>query len=550
MAGVREYDVGAHHPHPAGFPLYILLGKVVQLFGASDFHALQVVSFLAACSLFPLILFLALELRFTFRSALLAASFFVFLPNIWYFGGTIFSDITATAVNLAAVLMLLRGRRGGRAFLIGCALVGAALAVRPHSGFILLPPLLIATWHQRRAPRRIVAGALITAAIAAGSYAGAALASESVAVYIDRVRFFQKWVRDVDTIANPGRTPLSELAFDFFVWPMGAGRLSMIVTALALLALPLAALRRDHGVWVTFATFAPYMLFGSLMLDPLGYRRYATAYVAVYALLAVYTLERLTAPLGRAAAAAHVLAVALLVSRYIAWGYPALEQVRSTIAPTHAAATWLARKAPAGSRVWIDDSMKPWATYYLTGRRLVDVDTPAALPLSGVPANEYFIADGRMYEDGATVFTRPRGRVAEIHPQRHFEASVAPVPLVWRFGQGWSDPEGHLDRNWRWMTARSVALIPARPGRARLTLVLGAPKNVETDVEVRVNGVAIDRYHVADPVKKEWIIENGREWNRLEIASSATINPRKSGRGSDDRDLALQLFDYRWQPLR
>jgi hypothetical protein len=543
MAGVHEYDVGKHHPHPAGFPLYILAAKIVQLAGLSDFRSLQVVGFVAACSLFPILFFVARELGFTFRTSLVAATLFVFLPNIWYFGGTIFSDITGTAVTLAAVLMLLRGCRDGRAFLIGCALVGAALAVRPHNGFILLPPLLFATWSRRREFGRIAAGAGITASIAIASYLGAALASESVAVYIDRLVFFQKWVHDVDSIANPGRTPLRQLALDFFVWPMGAGRLSMIVAGLAAVAVVIGAVRRHRGVLVTLATFAPYMIFGWLMLDPLGFRRYSTAYVAVYALLAAYALEVLAARVPRAAVAAQGLAAALIIVRYVWWAYPAIAEVRSTIAPTHAASTLVRQLVPPGGRVWVDDSMPPWASYYLADREVVMVRNPADLPLRATP-RDYFLTEGVVGTKEGRVFARPRGRVAEIHPQRHFEASVAPLTAVWRFGEGWSDPEGHLAQHWRWMGGRGVVLVPPAPGPARLVLELGPPSETRPEVEVRFNGVLLERFALTGRVRKEWPVTGGTGWTPLEIRVNTTVSPLVTGTGGDPRALGLQLFSH------
>ena len=548
VAGVREFDVERHQPHPAGFPLYILLGNVVQLFGLSDFRSLQVVSFLAACSLFPLVFFLARELRLELRTSYLAALLFVFFPNIWYYGGTVFSDITGTAINLAAVLMLLRGCRDGRAFLAGCALAGCALAVRPHGGFILLPPLVIAAWHQRRAFARILAGAGITAAIAIAAYTGAALASLSVKRYFESVRWFQKWVQQVDSIANPGRTPLTHLADEFLVKPMGAGRLSMVLTALAVMALIFATVRRHAGVWIAFVTFVPYMLVAWLMHDPVGFHRYATAYVAVHALLAAYAVERLTAPLERRAVFVQAIVIAVFIGRYAWWTLPALQEVRSSIAPTHAASTYVQGLVPEGKRVWVDDSMFPWAAYYLSDRDVAKVNTSTEITGRGT---DYFLTEGTLAEPGAVVFRRARGRVAEIHPERHFEASVAPVATIWHFGEGWFDPEGHLTVNWRWMAARSVTVIPALEGPAQLMLKLGKPKGLDSVVEVRVNGRLLERFRMPpQAVTRQWRVEGlGNRASRLEIATTATANPRKLGLGGDSRDLGLQLFDYGWTPV-
>ena len=549
MAGVRDFNVMQHQPHPAGFPVYILLANAVQLFGLSDFRSLQVVTFFAACALFPLLFFISRELGLEFRTSYLAALLFVFLPNVWYFGGTIFSDITGTALNLAAILLLLRGRGDGRLFLAGCAMVGFALGVRPHGGFILLPPLLLATWYQRRAFTRILAGALITAVIAGAAYIGAAYASGSPQRYVDSVRHFQKWVHDVDTIANPGRTPLRTLAVDFFLRPMGANRLSMVVAALSLLAVILTTVQRRWGIVIASITFAPYMVFAWLMHDPVGFRRYSVAYVAVYALLATFTLERLTAGLGRLAPIGHAIAVAVIVGCYAWWTTPALVEVRSSIAPTHAASTYVQKLVPKGQRVWVDDSMGPWGMYYLHDRALVRVGSPAEITGR---SSEYFLTEGMMLEPGARVYRRARARVSEIHPERHFEASVAPLSIIWRFEEGWGDPEGHKELNWRWMGARGLVFIPAAPGKALLTLRLAKPTEIESEAEVRLNGVLLERFRLPkDAVTKQWVVEGLPDTpNRLEITTTRTLNPFKEGISGDARDLGLRLFDYRWQPAR
>ncbi|HYR29483.1 MAG TPA: hypothetical protein VEU30_13515, partial [Thermoanaerobaculia bacterium] len=126
-SGVRDVEVGPyHHPHPPGFPVYIGLAKLVRLVAPSEFAALQTVVFLAACALFPLGFLLARELRFRFSTAVLGPLLFCFLPNVWFYGGTAFSDIPGVALALAAAMMLLRGCRSPRAYLLGALLLGLA----------------------------------------------------------------------------------------------------------------------------------------------------------------------------------------------------------------------------------------------------------------------------------------------------------------------------------------------------------------------------------------------------------------------------------------
>src|SRR5689334_24274888 len=67
--GMRDYNVVQHHPHPPGYPLFILAGRFVKLFVHSDLLALQIVVMLTGAALVPFIVFFAREARFPFATA-------------------------------------------------------------------------------------------------------------------------------------------------------------------------------------------------------------------------------------------------------------------------------------------------------------------------------------------------------------------------------------------------------------------------------------------------------------------------------------------------
>src|ERR1700741_3254974 len=67
-----DYDVAVHQPHPAGFPLFILLGKFARLFTSSDFHALQAVNVLASWFVFPAMYAVARAFRLDFFASVSA----------------------------------------------------------------------------------------------------------------------------------------------------------------------------------------------------------------------------------------------------------------------------------------------------------------------------------------------------------------------------------------------------------------------------------------------------------------------------------------------
>src|ERR1051326_8420178 len=176
--GVRDYDVPAYRPHPPGFPLFIGAAKLLRRIAGSDFHALQWISLIAACSLFPLAYLLARELRFSKATSFLGALLFVFFPTVWFYGGTAFSDIPAIALSLAAALLLLRG-----SWAWGALFLGIAVGVRPQSLLLGCAPFLTFAWSQRKEWKRIAAAIAVVTAIAATSYVGAALSSPSLEAY-------------------------------------------------------------------------------------------------------------------------------------------------------------------------------------------------------------------------------------------------------------------------------------------------------------------------------------------------------------------------------
>ncbi|MBV8518204.1 MAG: hypothetical protein JO197_12470 [Acidobacteria bacterium] len=523
-AALREYDVPLHHPHPPGFPLFVLAAKFVRLFVRDDFHALQSVTFIAACALFPLLFFVARALRFDFATSYAGALLFVFLPDVWFYGGTAFSDITGIAAILTAVGLLLWR---DETFLAGAAMLGVAAAIRPQAMLFGVAPFLLAAWRARQRPGRVVIAGVLAATIVVASYAGAAAASSSFTGYRDSVRGVKTWVRSVDAFTNPARPQLLSLAADFFVHPMGGGRIAWVLVALACIALV------DRRSWLVVAIFAPFAGFAWLMLDHYSIHRYATAYVALHALLAARGAQVV---LRRRAL--QVAAIALIALRYAWWTAPALATARTTPSPTYAGMQWLrAQRVP----IYVHGSLGPFANYFLYDRPVLvlrDLTTlPPAAPPHALAATEGLVVGAR------ATFVRPFGRLYELARQRYFTVSVLPLSNVWQFGDGWYDAEEDPPQMWRWMSARSVTTLPAlRAARGRLTLALAAPKHEQADVEVRFNGVLLERFHCTDiAVPRSWSVPS-RASNTLVLAASPARRM-----GNDRRVLSVQLVGLGWE---
>jgi len=546
-AGVRSFDVAQYHPHPPGFPLFMLAAKIVHLAIHSEFRALQAVTLLGAIFLFPALFMLVRELRFPFVVAAGAAALYAFFPAVWVFGGTAFSDIPSTTLVLFACAFLLRGCRDRRAYLIGALLLGVSVGFRTQNLLFGCAPSLYATWCRIRERdwRGVAAAIAIGAGIVIVSYGGAVYASPNPPRgYLDAMASLRNYVRKVDSFMNPARPPLRDLLADYFVHPMRSGKFDFVIVAFAALGL-IATLRR-FGTIMALLIFLPFQIFAWLMLDPYSISRYGTAYLPLYALLAV--------------AGAHVIAwfhadaaiVALMVARLASWTVPPIRELRSAESPTVAAMRTIVRVHP--KLTFVHGSLGPFCDVYLRGLPVQTFDNEAGFPMNIAFANAPYVAEGIKAASGTRKFYRTRGRLWNIVRHRYFEVSITPMGELWRFGDGWYDDEGEGPSVYRWMGRRSVTKLPPIGPRARLGIDFGIPREIVAiapTLTVTLNGNVIDRVRcTSEQMSKSWDVAARTDGpNELVLSMDHWVNPLQQHLGSDPRDLALQLNSYQWTAI-
>jgi hypothetical protein len=541
---VRAYDVTQHHPHPPGFPLFVLAAKFIHLFVADEFRSVQAVTLLGAAGLFPALFFLARELRFSFSVAACGAALYCFFPAVWIFGGTAFSDVPSTTLVVLACACLLRGAGDGRAYALGAILLAISAGFRSQNLLIGCAPALYATWSLWRAAARpphstILATIAAAALIVLGSYAGAAYASaDPPHGYLATVANLRAYVRNVDSFMNPGREPLRKLFGDFFVHTIRSGRLDYAIDALA--ALGVIVNIRRFGTWMTLAMFVPFQLFAWLMLDPLSVSRYGTAYLPMVALLA--------AAGARVIKWADAVVIAAIVARLFVWTLPAVRTVRSTDAPTAAAMKEMIRgrrSFPADASpapLFVRMSMSPFADYYLASTPNTVVLNENELPLE--PRDAPYVCEGVR---PGRVFARQRDVLWNIVRHRYFAVTLSTLGEIWRFGDGWHDDEGEGTEVFRWMRGRSVATLPNVGPRARLSLEFEIPRPLVAaapTLTVTLNGRVLDRVRcTSEAMTKTWDVDTGAR-NELVLDIDRTIKPP-----GDVRELGLRLDRYSWTAL-
>ena len=446
----RAYDVTQHHPHPPGYPLFIVLGKLARLIVRDDFRALQAVNLVAGALLFPAVFFLARELQLRFETAAIAGVLCAFLPTVWFYGGTAFSDVTSIVIIVFAAALLLRGSPAG-AFLLGCA-----IAIRPQNLLIGLAPM-----------RKRVRDAWLALIPVVLCYGGAAIASGGWSRFADACRYQSAYIMRLDSFRNPRRPPLLSLFERFFVMQYGWNPLSIAISLLVVVSIIFAIRRRDRGLLLNALTFGPFAIAAWLLLDPFSVRRYSIGYLPMFAIFAADGIERIARGRWR------IVIASALVLASIAWTAPALIRVMREDSPPIAALKHLP-----------DDLYVGYAMAPYVNRPYVLVQDEFALPLS--PGKHWLLTEIDHTTPSGLVFSRPHDQLWQLAVRRYFTVALEPMTRFATFGEGWQPPERKDHDEWRWMGARSVMHLPPIRDHAYLRLAFDSPE--PGSVEVRING--------------------------------------------------------------
>jgi len=420
VSAVREYDVTLHHPHPPGFPIFIGAAKVLHALGIEEFRALQAVVILGACFLFPALFAFARELGFDFATSVLGAAIFCFLPNVWLYGGTAFSDVPATTLVFAACALLLRGRSDPRAYVLGAVVLGISAGVRTTNLMIGAIPAVVATVHQARAKRyRDIAMAIVAgAAIVLASYAAAGLASTGIANFFESLRGQSRYVAEVDSWRNPERMKLGEAAVQFFLHPFQYRDILNALTGAAVLSLIAGLVVRRAAPLLTFAIFAPLAIVAWLQFDPMAAGRYSIAYMAAHAVLGADGFR----VLGRRASVQTALSM-IILGLFVFSVQRGVREQLLTIPPPVAALRFAAEHVPPDAPLYVHGSMEPHAVVLLRDRE------PRWFrkreELASAPPDAW-VVDEITYARG-TNFVREKLGSWKVLRRRNFKASVVRV---------------------------------------------------------------------------------------------------------------------------
>ena len=521
--GMRDYDVTKHHPHPPGFPVYIAAAKVLRLVIASDFRSMQALNLIAGFLVFPALFLLARELRLRFETSVIAATLFAFFPNVWFFGGSAFSDVPSIVLVVFAAALLFRGARSRRDYFLGTLLLALAIGIRPQNFLVGLFPGIVAT--LRRPIRDAIAALVLGIVVVGVSYGLAISATGTYDQYMTSVRAHADYISRVDSFRSPARPPLWRIFDRFFLKQYQSGLMSVFTSLFVLVSVFGAIRGRDRGMLANFLTFAPFAVMAWLMLDRYSISRFSIGYAPMFAIFAADGIERA----ARAKPRLMASLAALLIGGFILWALPSFSAVRNEVAPpVRAVDAVLQRLDPKRDRLIVGYSMTPFMEYFAPQFPFIRTLDDRGLPL-GPTERAWLLAEVTKTRPEGMVFSRERGALWNIARRHYFDVFLKPIGTQQAvFASGWSEPFISGMDQMRWMEQHSVTILPPATGETLLRLLVHLPDELlGATLTLSINGrvletIPLDRTEIARDIEVAPAAEG--QANRLEMSVDRTVD--------------------------
>lgn len=460
------FDPMQQQPEPPGYPLYIGIGRLFNLFIRDPFFTLLALSLIAAVAGAWLTAMAASELFGSDWTGAAAAIVLYFSPAMLVFDGLPNAEAVAMALLAAALLAAVRGN----AFWFG-VFAAAAAGARPQLAPAMVVMLLVFGL-KRRGSVAIVA--FLVVLIICFLPLVEAIGVSNLVTYAKTN--YSAMRTSSDAAGLYGR----ELLLRFVAHPWGAKWTSFPLLIAA--AIGFAMTMKRAAPLAAFA--AAHLLFAFRFAD-----RSAGVQPVIPMLLAVALFA--VASLSRWPKAAFGVAVIYAIAGF-SYAWPILDQRRSGPSPPARAMRYARRALPRESVLLYEPSLEAWARFSRFNTAPVrDFDRwtdRRETPL-------FLLADGGSHADHAAVFAWPDSDAyGKITADRYRVVSLIPFPPAARYrpvSGVYAFERTAEGREWRWLAQDAVIALPdlgARVVRVALALPDDAPIDANT---VTINGAAL-----------------------------------------------------------
>lgn len=485
QGALDRYDVGAHLPHPPGYPAYVAAGRAVRFLVGDPLLALQLVGIAAAVLAVAWVYVLARRLGAGPGPAAAAGGLLAVTPAFAFNANVGLSDVLGAAAAVATVLLLVRAWDDPRAMPLAAAVCAAGMAVRPQvaAAALLLGIAVVARAVRAGKWRWIGLAALSGVAVSAVFWAPAVLLTGTQR-FVRATQVAHRWVTEVEVGYRLPQAPLGKIVEYWLARPFG-GRIPAIAMWLLVGWGTWRWVRAGRGrlAAVAAASGFGYLVLAVFTLNFTTSVRYVLPAMPFLLLLAAGSLAGDRRAVKRVGAAMVVLWAIAVTARTLP-----VYRLRLETAPPWAALEWVRAHYRADrTTVVYDEGFAPHAKHLLR-----------AAGFAIVPAREAPACGRSLRPDGDVVYVVERPvpgqevllarswrspKLRRLTRNRYYEAVVLSPPAVGQpcFSPAWRlRPEG----DWSLFGTGTIELPENAPSRS-VTLRAGT-----SDLRVAVAGRA------------------------------------------------------------
>lgn len=262
VLGMKHYDVMLHQPHPPGYFLYVMLGRLFNLFVSDANTALVLLSILFSGFTVTVIYTLGKEV-FDNKTGVLAALLALSSPNFW-FNGEIALTYSMEAFFSALIGLLCWRISQGKKNSIWLAMAVLALAggFRQNTPFFLIPMWLYAVRKERLS--RIIASLIIFALVSLSWFLPMLLMTGGVDYYLDAFRELWSFNTGRNTALQKGWPAIrlyGEVVYVFIFYTLAAALPVLLLAFYSLLRNRQASVIANQKTLFLSAWLVPSILF-------------------------------------------------------------------------------------------------------------------------------------------------------------------------------------------------------------------------------------------------------------------------------------------------
>jgi len=302
--GLHEFDVARHQPHPPGYPVFVVAGRLLHMVVQPEAHALALLGIMSAALALPALL--QIFQRWTDPGApawvpMGATVLATTSPLYWMTAARPLSDMMGLAAALCAQASALGARSDAALGLAGLA-AGVAVGIRSQVVWLTVPTLMLAVVARPWTGARVRSAVHVAAGFLVGVLAWAVpliVLSGGLAPYLSALA--NQGAEDFTGVAmlatHPSPRQLASALHNTLIAPWAAWPLGAWTATAASVGLAVLVRRTPRRLMLPLVGFGPYAIFHLLFQEP-ATTRYALPLVVPIAFFAVSAFAALPARIG------------------------------------------------------------------------------------------------------------------------------------------------------------------------------------------------------------------------------------------------------------